>query len=114
MQQDYIVFVDCILVNLDSVNAVFLRIALLDGLARQLSRLAAKYNACTQLDSEGRRHYETAAFDTHNLGDAFVFVHLIHFFIDFLETLRALKHRCNVPEIYALDRPVRDATQVVQ
>ena len=52
MEEDDVVLVDGIAVDLDGVLAILLGVALLNGVARQLARLAAENDAGTKLQSE--------------------------------------------------------------
>ena len=91
MQQNYVVFTDSILVNLDGVLAILLSVAFLYSVARQFARLAAEHNASTEAQGEGRRHYEAARLDTYNLGDALILVQIVHLVADFLQTFVVLE-----------------------
>ena len=54
VEQNYVVFADGVLVNLDGVLAVFLCVAFLHGVARKLAGLAAEHYTGSKTEGEGR------------------------------------------------------------
>ena len=54
VEEDDVVLVDGVAVDLDGVLAILLSVALLNGVARQLARLAAENDAGTKLQGECR------------------------------------------------------------
>ena len=74
VNEDDIVGSQCILVNLDGVDAILFLIALLYGASRELAGLAYEDETGIQFLCEDGRHGIAAAFDAEHLGDAFVLV----------------------------------------
>jgi 2-keto-3-deoxy-L-rhamnonate aldolase RhmA len=91
VEQYHVVFIDGILVDLDGIDAIFLGVALLNGFAWQFAGLATQHDACAHAIGEGRAHDKAATLNTYDLGDAFVFIQVVHLVTQNANTFRCLE-----------------------
>ena len=98
VEEDHVVLGDGVLMDLDGVLAVLLVVVFLENLGRQFARLARHDESGSQPDGEGGSHDESARFDTHNLGNALVLVHLIQDVLQLTQTGSVLEEGGHVPE----------------
>ena len=77
VDQHHIVGGEGILMDLDTVEPVFLPVGGRQNLGGQLARLAGRHETGTQADGQGRSQHQTAGFDPDDLGNAFVLVDFI-------------------------------------
>ena len=113
VEQHHVVGRNGVFAYLDGVGSVFLLIAFLHRLARQLARFAAEHHSGSELHGEGRGQHESAAFYSYYLGDAVVFVDVVEFVNHYAQAVGVSEQRCYVTEDDSFLRKVLNAPQVL-